>query len=301
MNMNHFIVNLSNELGLIHVSGEGAKKFLQGQLTCNLDDISSEFSSLAAHCNPQGRIISLFRLVNIQDQYFLQLPHELIPIALAALKKYAVFFKVSVTDISHSHICAGYNGDALHVFFENLAENSNTVAIRDQVIATQLSKEQPRYQIMGEKNAVSSFISLLQSQAAVTTPLQWKALNIAAGIPAVYPETSEKFLPHDLNLQMLNAISFNKGCYTGQEIIARMQYRGKLKNHLYLAKAQSIQPPKIGGEIMNATQTCGNIVDYAEVGYNNYQLLVIAPEADVKTTPLFLDPERKVILEFLAG
>lgn len=224
-------------LGLICVTGEGAKKFLQGQLTCNLDEISSEISCLGAHCNPQGRIISLFTLFLRNDDYYLQMPIDLIPIALAALQKYAVFFKVK------------------------LHETPNTIS--------NLSEE------------------------------TWKKLNISAGIPTIYAVTSEKFLPHELNLHKLQGISFNKGCYTGQEIIARMHYRGKLKTHMYRVKAESNEPPQLGNEIFNSSTSSGNIVDFVQVGYNSYELLITALEADVNSNTLFLNKEKTTRLEIL--
>jgi folate-binding protein YgfZ len=225
-------------LGFLCISGEGAKKFLQGQLTCNLDEITPETHSLAAHCNPQGRVISLFRIFLLQDQYFLQMPIELLETAQNALKKYAVFFKVSLAI---------------------LPDKDHPLPISET----------------------------------------WKADNIAAGIPSLYPETSEKFLPHELNLHKLEAISFNKGCFTGQEIIARMQYRGKLKNHLYRAKTTTSTPPTRGAEIFSQTHSAGYLVDYIHLGYNNYELLIIAAEAEINTT-LFLDEERKIQLDILA-
>lgn len=232
-----------NHLGLLCIAGEGAKKFLQGQLTCNMDDLTPTSSLLGAHCNPQGRVISLFKIFLFQDKYYLQMPCELIPVAYAALKKYAVFFKVTLEDVSNN----------------------------------------PEH------------ISYFNSQAMTS-----KHEDISAGIPAIYPETSEKFLPHELNLHILQGISFNKGCYTGQEIIARMQYRGKLKNHMYLAQSHSTSAPMRGNEIFKASGACGTIVDFAEVGYNSYELLVIAPEADVDSTPLFLDEDKTILLKIVA-
>ena len=165
---------MSTKDGLLKVAGPDAKKLLQGQLTCNLDDVSSTNSTLGAHCNPQGRVISLFRLFMHQNAYYLYMPKSLVATALAALKKYAVFYKVELTDAS---------------------EEIKTLQTRLEPYA-----------------------------------------DIAKGIPAIYPATSGKFLPHDLNLPNLHAVSFDKGCYTGQEIIARMHYRGTPKNHLYYAE-----------------------------------------------------------------
>lgn len=222
------------QMGLLQISGKDAKKFLQGQLTCNLDEITSTRSLRGAHCNPQGRIISLFTISLSGEDYDLQMPRELVPIALKALQKYAVFFKVSLTDVS-----------------ETL---------------------QPSY--------------LDKEQA------------IRQGIAEIYPETSGKFLPHELNLPELGAVSFNKGCYTGQEIIARMHYRGKLKNHLYYAKIQTSLPILRGNDIYLQGKSKGSIVDYCQIAYNTYELLVIADENDVRTGQLTIDGEEKYPLTF---
>lgn len=201
-----------SSLGLLAVKGTRAKEFLQGQLTCHMDEITPNHSSLAAHCNPKGRIISFFRIFMLDGQYYLQMPASIIPITIAALKKYAVFYKV---ELVHE------------------PSNSKVIYCGDTIPADMTSKK------------------------------PWNYFDIMQNIPNIYPETTEKFLPHELNLQNLNAISFNKGCYTGQEIIARMQYRGKLKTHLYRGNTDSL--PKRGSDIYdeegNAT---GMVVDFCE-------------------------------------
>ena len=211
---------MSSYFGLLSVSGVDAKRFLQGQLTCNLDDLSTSQSQLGAHCNPAGRVISLFRLFLYQDAYYLQMPKLMVPIAITALKKYVVFFKASLADASER--------------INDLAEYC-----RPEPMET------------------------------------WHYLDVMAGIPAIYPETSEKFLPHDLNLPQLNAVSFNKGCYTGQEIIARMHYRGKLKKQLCRLSLSTDLPLQRGQSIEQ-----GTLVDYCQTGYNTYEILVITNETD---------------------
>lgn len=197
-------------LGLLKVSGTRAKELLQGQLTCDVNEVTSTQIKLGAHCNPQGRIISLFQLFFYQDDYYLQMPRNMIAIALAALKKYAVFFKVELTDAS---------------------DNVETIDFPD--------------------------------------------IKLKNGIGMIYPETSEKFLPHEINLHLQNGISFTKGCYTGQEIIARMQYRGKLKNKLCVYHIDSPLEPKRGSDFNDERNIAGTIVDFYTVKPNNYQLLLL--------------------------
>lgn len=205
--------------GLLKVSGRDAHKLLQGQLTCDVNDLSPTQPQLGAHCNPQGRIISLFYLFNYQGDYYLQMPRDMIDIALKALKKYAPFFKVELTDASDESSIIESLGSHLPTFLEN-------------------------------------------------------------GVAMIYPETSGVFLPHEINLPQLNGVSFNKGCYTGQEIIARMHYRGKLKNQLHLATCKSRALVR-GNDIFDKNGIAGKIVDY--VGNT---LLILTRDA---SQPLFLD------------
>ncbi|MHB1947940.1 MAG: CAF17-like 4Fe-4S cluster assembly/insertion protein YgfZ [Gammaproteobacteria bacterium] len=290
MNM---IAELSQR-GLLRVAGKDALKFLQGQLTCDLTEITATQTRLGAHCNPQGRMISLFRLFWFQDAYYLQMPQNLLPIATAALKKYAVFFKVSLDDVSSDFKQMGYSGPGLKFFpigVDEAAESSDVLIMRVQGMT-------PRYEIIGKEQAVNE----LKQQLNVSTQPEtaWKCLDIQNRIPAIYPETCEKFLPHELNLPKLNGVSFKKGCYTGQEIIARMEYRGKLKKNLYRARVETPNIPLLDGDIYLQKEPIGSIVDVCQVGYNIFELLVIA-SCDLATAVLSLDTEQKYNLEILSS
>lgn len=227
---------MSNSIAILHIEGKDAKKFLQGQITCNVETLLSDKIQLAAHCNPQGRIISLFYIMEHATNYYLILPSSMAEIALAALKKYAVFYKLSF--------------NILHDF---------------------------------------ALIPVLQS-------LDHESL-FAEDIPCIYPETSGKFLPHDLNLPQLNAISFDKGCYTGQEIIARMHYRGKLKNHLYRATLTTDHPilPGMHIYVHDGVQKkiAGNVVKSIK---NTLDLLIITDEANAKNNHLFVENNAPLFL-----
>lgn len=282
------LITLSS-LGLLKIQGEGAKKLLQGQLTCDLEQISATQTSLGAHCNPQGRVLSLFRVIFYKNHYFLQMPRELIPAATNALKKYAQFFKVELHDMSDETAQMGYIGQPSADF----PSETNQAVTLNNVLVVKVPGD-TRYLLLGN---TADIATLLQA-TDTSTENTWKSADIHEGIPTIYAKTSGEFLPHEINLPLINAVSFKKGCFTGQEIIARMEYRGKLKHHLYFATIQSEQAPEIGQDIFREKDTCGTVVDVCQVSYNNYELLVIAPENDVNRIPLALDPDSKVILKF---
>lgn len=276
---NRTIISPLSHIGLLSIQGPAAAQFLQGQLTCNIDDITENSSRLGAHCNPQGRIISLFRIFNYLEKYYLQMPKPMVPIALAALKKYAVFFKVELSDATGTLNQIGYAGSDLGSFFTKLPKQIDECIYESDLLIIKIPGIIPRYEIIGPQT------KWVANESVQT----WKELDIQANLPAIYPETSQLFLPHEVNLHKLNGISFNKGCYTGQEIIARMHYRGKLKKELIRLRLTSDAEPLRGGDLYLGEKALGNIVDFCSVGYNTYELLVIAPEG---VTDLSLHPIR---------
>ena len=229
-----------NKPGILKISGRDAKKFLQGQLTCNMEEISPTQSKLGAHCNPQGRILSLFRIFERDQSYYLVLPQEMLPLATQCLKKYAAFYSATLT-------------------------------------------EHDNEQFPIEK-----------------VELEWKFFDVSQGIAKIYPETSGKFLPHDLNLHLNEGISWNKGCYTGQEIIARMHYRGKLKNHLYRARVQSTSTPLVGSSVYSENSESGIIADWISDDSQNFQLLIVTDEQNSKKSALTLNPTQPDLWEWLS-
>jgi len=247
------------DIGLIKIQGNDAKKFLQGQLTCDVESITSEKNGMGAHCNPQGRIISLFYLFLFDENYYLLMQSTMIPIAISALKKYAIFFKVELRDASHELMILGCDAD---------------LQSTQHVMRIPVNHLHSRFMLAGTAAAINTIRNQMTTPSDISSQDSWKSLNIRDGIPTIYPETSATFLPHELNLDKLNAISFDKGCYTGQEIIARMHYRGKLKNRMHITEISSSSPLQPGTEIDG-----GTIVDACRDVYNNtYHVLIVTNE-----------------------
>lgn len=270
-----------SHLGILKVQGKDAKKFLQGQLTCDVE----KPASMGAHCTPQGRVVSLFYLFSIEDAYYLLMQKNMISIAMAALKKYAVFFKTELSDASAEMFVLGAS--------QNLAPEF-TFSIPLSPTSSRhflIGKEQNRAQVWAELNKLSSAIEAEQ----------WHLQNIEEEIPAIYPQTSGKFLPHELNLDKLNAIHFDKGCYTGQEIIARMHYKGKLKTRLRKAIITSPTPLEVGLDICtqqeNTSMTCGMIVDLCKENATSHYDLLIALNESNNNTAFFVNDNLLTISE----
>ncbi len=225
-----FFCPLAHE-GVIAVRGPDASTFLQGQLTCNLNYLN-ESHSLGARCTPKGRMLSSFRILPLGDGYLLAMAAELVQPQLEDLKKYAVFSKSKLFDESDAWSRFGlFEGDsALGELGFALAPEAGALQQKDGLLALRL--ENGRAELWAPADQAPTLLGKLVALLPTADVDAWKLTQIRAGVGQVFGETRETFIPQMINLQAVGGVSFKKGCYTGQEIVARMQYLGKLKRRL---------------------------------------------------------------------
>ncbi|WP_212625501.1 folate-binding protein YgfZ [Pseudomonas sp. PP3] len=270
-----FFCTLSHE-GVLAVRGADAGKFLQGQLTCNLNYLSDTQSSLGARCTQKGRMQSSFRILLEGDGVLLAMASELLEPQLADLKKYAVFSKSKLTDESTAWIRFGIDhGDvALNSLGLDLPADTDSVARHDGLIAIRVSPERAElWAAADQANSIKGKLSALLAEGDLN---QWLLGQVRAGIGQVMPGTRELFIPQMLNLQAVGGVSFKKGCYTGQEIVARMQYLGKLKRRLYRVKLDASALPEPGTQLFSPSHNSaiGEVV-LAANAENHIELLAV--------------------------
>lgn len=242
-----FFLPLSH-YGVIAVNGADAKTYLQGQLSCDVEQADHQ-SLLGCCCNVQGRVQAIFRLFRHHDSYYLRLNKTIVDLAMNRLKKYAIFSKVEINDVSDQWYAIGIassrlNPQAWQLPYSTIADNCYELYVTREKLDT-ICKD---------------------SGLTVASINSWKHKEFQKKLSNIYQDTYEKFLPHDLNLDKLQGIDFNKGCYTGQEIIARMHYRGKLKRQLYLLNYKANQPVQRNDAIISieSERAIGHIVDYCD-------------------------------------
>lgn len=283
------------QYGALTFTGEDAKTFLQGQCTCDLNDVSPSQAVWGAQCDIKGRVQSFFRLIQTPsaEHYDLVMPKTLVPVAEAAFKKYSLFSKVTLTPKVTGLQFLGVTGETaaeqLSPLFQETdlnqkdavawhLEGSNLVAC-----AYRLPGELPRYVVYGQEKAVTSIQEKLRAEAVEGSIQDWVLAEIAAGIPEVLPETAGKFLPHHIGLVALDAVNFDKGCYLGQEIIARMQWRGNIKKHLKQARIIREEDTPQPGELLynqpdRAENPIGEIVRVGTLDLKTEALLISLKE-----------------------
>ncbi|WP_053178423.1 CAF17-like 4Fe-4S cluster assembly/insertion protein YgfZ [Pseudomonas kilonensis] len=270
-----FFCTLSHE-GVLAVRGVDASKFLQGQLTCNLDYLSDSRASLGARCTQKGRMQSSFRILLEGDGVLMAMATELLEPQLADLKKYAVFSKSKLTDESAAWVRFGLeNADkALAGLGLELPSDTDSVARHETLIAIRVSPG--RAELWAPAEQAQTLRTRLGAELAETDLNPWLLGQIRAGIGQVMPATRELFIPQMLNLQAVGGVSFKKGCYTGQEIVARMQYLGKLKRRLYRLQLDASELPEPGTALFSPTHgsSIGEVVMAAR-GEGNIELLAV--------------------------
>jgi tRNA-modifying protein YgfZ len=270
-----FFCTLSHE-GVLAVRGADAGKFLQGQLTCNLNYLSDTQSSLGARCTQKGRMQSSFRILLEGDGVLLAMATELLEPQLADLKKYAVFSKSKLTDESAAWVRFGIeHGDAaLESLGLDLPAETDSVVRHDGLIAVRVSPG--RAELWAAADQTDSIKGKLSAGLVEGNLNQWLLGQVRAGIGQVMPGTRELFIPQMLNLQAVGGVSFKKGCYTGQEIVARMQYLGKLKRRLYRVQLQAGDLPEPGIQLFSPSHASaiGEVV-LAASAENHIELLAV--------------------------
>ncbi|WP_339502345.1 folate-binding protein [Pseudomonas silesiensis] len=275
-----FFCTLSHE-GVLAVRGADAGKFLQGQLTCNLDYLGDTRASLGARCTQKGRMQSSFRILLEGDGVLMAMATELLEPQLADLKKYAVFSKSKLTDESAAWVRFGIEqGDAALLGLGlDLPAETDSVVRNGGLVAIRVSPD--RVELWAPADQADTLKGKLSALLAEGDLNQWLLGQVRAGIGQVMPGTRELFIPQMLNLQAVGGVSFKKGCYTGQEIVARMQYLGKLKRRLYRLSLDAGELPQPGTPLFSPTHgsAIGEVVLAARAGQNIELLAVLQAEA----------------------
>lgn len=264
-----------SSLGLIAVSGDDAQTFLQGQLTNDIKQLATA-AQLTGYCTAKGRLLALFYAWQAEGIIYLQCPRTLVADLVKRLRMFVLRSKVLIEDVSEQFVCLGLSGNAVHEPDYALPEAIHGVAYGTLGTLIRLpEKDIARAQlIMPVARAEANWQTLVHTYTPTSTS-EWEALEIDAGIPQVYASTKEQFVPQMVNLDALNGINFKKGCYTGQEIVARTHYLGKVKRRTWIAQlAAGNTPPLAGGQLLDAQQQ--------DAG----QWVRVAPQADGSWTGL---------------
>ena len=222
-----------SQLALLKVTGEDSAQFLQGQLTCDIYKLNDDNSFFTAFCNAKGRVISTLLMIKHIEGFLLILPRYLMDKVQKKLQMYVMRSKVTVENISTEFCLTGITGlpeqlPSLTFPEDDFSHKTNLIKL-----------PQSRYlMIESVDKTIDFWLKGIETRLNFQNSERWNYLDIQAGIAWLNEETSECYIPQMLNLEALGGISFDKGCYTGQEVVARTHYLGKAKRTLMTTESE---------------------------------------------------------------
>ncbi|TAL63462.1 MAG: folate-binding protein YgfZ [Legionella sp.] len=262
-------------LSALNVQGDKASDFLQGQLSCEMQDLSDIHMVHGAQCNLKGRILALLDVVKWNGIQLI-LPRDLLEATQNSLMKTALLSRVTLTENSSFKIFGFY--------LQNPQDIKPHSSFFPEAIQGQTYNEQGCYYHLGQNfyilllksDYVEPVVSIFKTQQQLFGSLTWHSLRLMQGQIEIYPESRGLFLPHRLGLHDTSYISFNKGCYKGQEIIARMHYKSTLKHELKLFEIETDGPLFSGQKVFNAEKNSeiGELVDYTPLDQQRFLVAV---------------------------
>lgn len=279
-----------SHLGLICFSGDDARSFLQSQLSCDVGDVSLSTAQYGSYCTPKGRILTTFLLWQNNEAFYMQLPGSL---SASIIKRFSMFVlraKVTLAHANEKFIRIGLAGEKAHKLVEEYIGTPFNPTCKLSVLHHEHS-----HIICHSANRFEFFVPLDQgadlwaqfSQLAKPAGIScWDWLEIQDGVPTILPITQEQFIPQMVNLEAIGGVSFKKGCYPGQEIVARTQHLGKIKRRMYLAHIPSDKPVMPGDELFGEAltdQSCGKIVNTAPAPDGGFDVIAVIQVNSVET------------------
>ena len=300
----HTVLCDLSQFGTLKVAGEESQKFLQNLLSSDINTIKATTAHLSSINSPKGRMLASFLIWQQEGNYLLQLPQSLVAAMQKKLSMYVLRSKVKVSDASEELVCLGLAGkDAASLLtqqFGAMPEIDWAVTQHDNASIIRLSSQ--RYQINVSIAQATSIWTSLASKAKPVGSGCWDWLSIRAGIPVITPATQEQFVLQMTNLDLLGGVSFTKGCYPGQEIVARTHYLGKQKRRMFLAHVAAGQAPAAGNEVFNAgtpDQPCGMVMNASPAPDGGYDLLAVMQLSSYEAKQVHLHSATGAELTFL--
>jgi folate-binding protein YgfZ len=271
----NYLFDLTYLTGL-QVTGDRAQEFLQGQLSCDVRNVNNQEMQQGAMCDLKGRILALLDVVNWGEHGFqLILPNDLLQSTKASLAKTAMFSRVTLNPITNYQVFGFYlqNTNDIVPLSAPLSNVRYSAVFNEHYYCYCLGDNSFIFLIEHTQATIvrEQFATCLQTRGS----LAWHALQLQQKRIEIYPESKGLFLPHRLGLQLSGYLSFDKGCYKGQEIIARTHYRAKLKHELKIFKIYTEEALLVGKKIFNDNNIeIGELIDFCPTNHNEYLIAV---------------------------
>jgi hypothetical protein len=284
------------ELGVVSATGEDAARFLQGQLTNDVEHLDADQLRLNGYCTPKGRLLATFRVWRDANGIHLLLPKELLHAVLKRLSMFVLRAKARLIDTSADWAADAVFGhgaqERLRLAFDAAPDApGQCVSVGDLRIARLHGSPRlpERFLLLGPAASAPAWRQRLADVSAVETGAFWWS-EIDAGVPTVFAVTQEKFVPQMINFEVVGGVSFSKGCYPGQEVVARSQFRGKLKRRMQLAHGAEGATAGADVFVEGEAEPVGTVVMAASSPDGGVDLLLECPLEKIDSPLRLLSP-----------
>jgi tRNA-modifying protein YgfZ len=286
-----------SHLAVLRAEGADTQSFLQGQLSNDIRLVSTARAQLSAYCNAKGRMSAIFLIFQGADgEFYLQLPAALAESTLKRLRMFILRSKVKIDFAENSFTHIGLSGPNAELLLKNEIGNI-PIEIYDQISSNEITVirlpgPHARFELFAPLKRLTSLWQRLTTKALPVGAGPWSWLDIMAGTPVILPGTVEEFVPQMTNLELVGGVSFNKGCYPGQEIVARMHYLGRLKQRMFRAHVETEQSPQPGNPIYATDmpeQSAGSVVSAEPAPNGGYDLLAVIQLTSAQSSALHLN------------
>ena len=274
-----FVADLSHN-ALLSVTGDDAAAFLHAQFTNDVQALGAGDAQWNGWCTPKGRLVATFLLLRRAEGYLLMLPAEIAPAVAKRLGMFVLRSKVKIQDASELFARVGIAGPGAGKL---VARNWGTAPAPMRAVekegAVCVALDPSRFVAFVPPGAAPAMWDLFAAHAAKAGADEWEWASIQAGVPTIVAATQEAFVPQMANFDLIGGVSFKKGCYPGQEIVARTQYRGGLKRRMALAHLAGGERPAPGQSVYSGAfgeQAAGTIVSAAPAPGGGFDALVVA-------------------------
>lgn len=304
---------LIDDQSLILASGEEAASFLHSQLSNDINHLPATEARYAAYCTPKGRMLASFlvrqHLVadSAQKSILLQCAQSLQPALQKRLQMFVMRSKLTLEDVSDRYALVGMGGThatlAVAAIFGRAPTeiNEHVQTVAGSVVRLHDAFGAARFLCMFSEEQFAQASALIPADLVKCNSSLWRLAQIEAAIPEVLAQTKEQFVPQMINFELIGGVNFRKGCYPGQEIVARSQYLGKLKRRMAIARVQS-KNASVAMEIFSdndPSQPCGMVVN-AETDFNGDALCLVEIKLlDQEQGKVHLGSIDGALLEFL--
>jgi tRNA-modifying protein YgfZ len=273
------VVDLSHN-ALLAITGDDATAFLHAQFTNDVQALPVGAAQWNGWCTAKGRLLATFLLARREDGYLLMLPAEIAPSVAKRLAMYVLRSKVKIADASASLVRMGFAGKSAGVIAaRHFGHTPDPMRGVEHGGATCIAIDHERFVILAPPESAPALWDALSQNARQVGADAWELTLIHAGVPTVTLPTQEEFVPQMANFELLGGVSFKKGCYPGQEIVARMQYRGGLKKRMARVHIGGDARPVPGQDVYSAAfgdQSAGTLVNVAPSPEGGFDALVVA-------------------------